>query len=87
MLVTQNELQNMALKVIIGGSITDTEALLKFRQDHLRLLRYDQQITDAARAGLSWFGKMMAIGMVMLLIFAVALSNIGDGLKSFLSGR
>lgn len=80
-LIAQNEAQTTALKLIIGSQITDTEALLRFRNVYNRLARYDQRMVDASETVVTWILRLLFAGAVGLGILGLSLAGVLDQLK------
>ncbi len=77
----QNEIQMHALRVIIGSSVTDTEALLRFRDEHRRLLGYDKRLTAATDSMVSWTMRFLFVGAVVLVLVGLSVTGILDMIK------
>lgn len=80
-LIHQNEIQTLALRVIIGGAANDTEALIKFREEHQRLLRYDQKIAVAWEGLAIWIIRLLLIGLLAIVFWGVASTGVLEMIK------
>lgn len=85
MLIQQNEAQMLALRMIIGGSVTDTEALLRFHEEQQRFRRYDRRISDAAESIATWTIRMFLIGGIVIAVWGMAAVGIFDAVKALIS--
>jgi len=80
-LMAQTEQQSAALRAIIGGALTDTEALIRFREEHRRFQRYDQSISDATQTLMRWIGRAVVVGGIALMLVGLAANGVGDVLR------
>lgn len=53
-----------ALQVIIGSSLDDTAALVRYRDERTRLALYDRQITAIAERFSRWAMQMIIVGAI-----------------------
>ena len=81
-LIRQTEEQSLALRMIVGCPLNDTDGLLRFREEHQRFLRYDRRISSASEAIAEWMVRMFLIGGILLVVWGMAAVGFFDMVKS-----
>ena len=85
LLISQNEEQSRAMRIITGApQLADLDALIKFRDEHRRLLSYDRRITGAAESITAWILRIIFAGAVALVVLGMSVAGLGDALKAWL---
>lgn len=85
LLISQNEEQSRALRIITGApQLADLDALIKFRDEHRRLLSYDRRITDATESVTTWIMRIIFAGAVALVVLGMSVVGLGDAIKAWL---
>lgn len=85
-LISEHEEQNRALRIIIGGPVSDMEVLMRFWNEHHRLIRYDRRITDVAETMAQWITRGILAGSIVLVVVGMAYVGVFDSIKA-LMGR
>ena len=84
--IAQNEAQTAALRIIVGCPISDTEALMKFRDEHRRFQRYDQRISEASETLIRWIMRLILVGAIAFMVVGMSFAGVFDALRSLTKG-